>query len=617
MASIAILSRLLEDSQDDAILPPVRLPARNVFALHAVFFFVFAWWSWLKWPDPLIDFGRELYVPWQILRGKVLYRDLESLFGPLSPHLNALWFRLFGVSLLTLVVVNLAIFAAIVAAVHHVVYKLSDRFTATAASLVTIALFGFLQLGGVGNYNFVTPYAHEATHGFGLSVALLLILHTALLRRRLLLGGLAGTAFGLVLLTKVEIVAAAAACTVVAFLAIAAQGSDERRFLRGIIPVFVMTATIPTIAFFLYLRRYMPSGIALRGVTRGWLGALDIANTGKTFYLNSSGLDHPAFNVIRMILITGGLLVYVAAIIVLSSHEARYLPPLVKRVGRLVVMVLAATAMWLGVERALPLVALLIFGSTLILFLRYRQHQTTAMRLLLGLMWSTFAVVLLAKLALDAKLHHYGFYLALPATTLAIVAACWLIPRALVDVDNGNASQEFRRWATICMMLALVPYLATAVGVYATKTVSIGRGPDRFFASQTDRYWQGVAARDALEFVRSQCRHGDTLAVVPEGVMLNYLARLDSPLSVINLMPLELGAFGEDRILDELRAAPPRFVMLVHKNVSEYGYAPFGTDSRYGNQTYKWIASRYRPIRGFGNTATARSGYGIELFERN
>ena len=43
------------------------------------------WWSWRRWPDPLVDFGRELYVPWRINAGQVLYRDLASLFGPLSP----------------------------------------------------------------------------------------------------------------------------------------------------------------------------------------------------------------------------------------------------------------------------------------------------------------------------------------------------------------------------------------------------------------------------------------------------------------------------------------------------------------------------------------------------
>ena len=49
---------------------------------------------------------------------------------------------------------------------------------------------------------------------------------------------------------------------------------------------------------------------------------------------------------------------------------------------------------------------------------------------------------------------------------------------------------------------------------------------------------------------------GATLAVLPEGVMLNYLLRRDSPLRVINLMPPELLVFGEEGILHALGAQP-------------------------------------------------------------
>jgi hypothetical protein len=27
--------------------------------------------SWRRWPDPLIDFGRELYIPWRLAHGAV------------------------------------------------------------------------------------------------------------------------------------------------------------------------------------------------------------------------------------------------------------------------------------------------------------------------------------------------------------------------------------------------------------------------------------------------------------------------------------------------------------------------------------------------------------------
>src|SRR5262245_62458868 len=42
-------------------------------------------WTWQTWADVTVDFGRELYVPWQLTEGKILYRDIAYFGGPLAP----------------------------------------------------------------------------------------------------------------------------------------------------------------------------------------------------------------------------------------------------------------------------------------------------------------------------------------------------------------------------------------------------------------------------------------------------------------------------------------------------------------------------------------------------
>lgn len=37
--------------------------------------------SWRRWADPIVDFGRELYIPWRLSEGAVLYRDVEDFYG--------------------------------------------------------------------------------------------------------------------------------------------------------------------------------------------------------------------------------------------------------------------------------------------------------------------------------------------------------------------------------------------------------------------------------------------------------------------------------------------------------------------------------------------------------
>ena len=66
--------------------------------------------------------------------------------------MNAFWFKLFGVSLTSLIVLNLAILAAVLAGIHHLLRISTDRLTATVATLSVMLLFGFSQYVETGNY---------------------------------------------------------------------------------------------------------------------------------------------------------------------------------------------------------------------------------------------------------------------------------------------------------------------------------------------------------------------------------------------------------------------------------------------------------------------------------
>src|SRR3712207_5930257 len=95
-------------------------------------------WTWQRWPDPIVDFGRELYVPWQVAQGKMLYRDIAHFNGPLSVYFNALLFRVLGTSLRTIEFTNIAIAAGVVA----MIWKLARRATRSPlAAFIACLLF--------------------------------------------------------------------------------------------------------------------------------------------------------------------------------------------------------------------------------------------------------------------------------------------------------------------------------------------------------------------------------------------------------------------------------------------------------------------------------------------
>src|ERR1700688_3483444 len=50
--------------------------------------------TWGAWGNLTIDSGHEMYVPALLAEGKVLYRDVWFLYGPVAPYFNGYLFRL-------------------------------------------------------------------------------------------------------------------------------------------------------------------------------------------------------------------------------------------------------------------------------------------------------------------------------------------------------------------------------------------------------------------------------------------------------------------------------------------------------------------------------------------
>src|SRR5216110_1035563 len=210
-------------------MSPLRANARMLTGAGIVLLTLIAMlaFTWRTWPEPVIVFGRELYVPWQLSEGNLLYRDIAYFNGPLSPYFNALVFKVLGVSLMKLVAVNIAILVGVLAMLHRLAARMSDEITATLACCGFVVLLAVGQPGPVGNYNFVTPYSHEMTHGIALSLASILCLVRFIETRKLAWIGACGALIGLVFLTKPEIFLAAAVSIALGAL-LGTRGSKRR-----------------------------------------------------------------------------------------------------------------------------------------------------------------------------------------------------------------------------------------------------------------------------------------------------------------------------------------------------------------------------------------------------
>ena len=573
-----------------------------------------AWWSWRKWPDVLVDFGRELYAAWQLSAGKTLYTDVAWFKGPFSPYLNALWFRLFGVSVTTLVVCNLVILGMVVYLLYQILLLISDRLSATTGCVVFLTLFAFSQFIAIGNYNFVCPYSHECTHGILLSLSGIWCLRIYLSRRGLPPIAGAGILLGLVFLTSAEMsLAACLAMTTGLGLTLWQERPGAARVIRNV-GLFVGCAVIPPAIGFSLLCLKMPASHALVGVLGSWTSLINGKVISLKFYRDLMGTSNITISLKAILswlgqyLVVFGMAAAVAFALPRRSVHWPWLLPIVFAIVAGGLAVIWRSIAWLSAMRPLPMLLIGIGLVSVAEFIKRGRASSEGASLIVRLTMLVYAFVLLGKIILNVHVYHYGFALAMPATLITVAALlCW-VPAA-INHRGGNGG-VFRATALAVLTIAIFAHLSVQQSYFRWKTHRVSAGADSIL---TDPRGEMVTA--ALSTIASRVRGNETLAVLPEGVMLNYLSRRASSVPLMNFMPLEFALYGEDHVLESFRAHPPDYIAFVHKDTSEYGFQFFGRD--YARTLFAWVQQNYHPVALIGDQPLRNENFGILLVNRN
>jgi len=553
------------------------------------------WLSWRKWNHFLIDIGRELYTPWQLAEGKTLFADVSYFNGPLSPYLNALAFRLFGTGLTTLFAVNLVVMLAVLALLYFVLLRLEGRWTATVGGLFFLVVFSLADLTGLGNYNFIAPYSHEMTHGILLSVGLLATLLGFLERneRRCLV--ISGLLLGLIFLTKPEFFVAAAAATGTALLA---DNWVHRRAFRVLVRQSLLVgliAVVPPLLAFALLATSAPLSTALKGVLGSWPHMFAPGLTELPFYKRSLGTQDLGDSLQRVLVWSSWYLVALYPAMLIAKRPSG---------GQRSLWLALASAIWAAatiiaawtllnpsdLPRPLPFLLLAGIASLIFRVSKDRREGQPSWRSLGLLVTSVFALMLLLKIFFAARFNQYGFALALPATMVLVVYLVGEIPAWL---DRWGGSGPVFRVAAIAFLATIaVGCLQVSAFSYSRKTLGVGEGSDAFRATP-----DAVVIQQLLPWLDASLSPDETLAVLPEGVMLNYLLRRENPTPFINFIPPEFLMFGEEAIVEAFASNPPDVVVLIKRNALEYGYPTIGEG--YGEELMAWIRENYGLIETF------------------
>ncbi len=569
--------------------------------------------GWRRWTHVIIDYGRELYVPWRLSLGEVLFRDLAYFNGPLSPYFNSLIFRVFEPSYTALFLGNLALLVVTTLLLYRLLHRLADHLVATMGCALFLVIFALADLNGFGNYNFLTPYSHEMTHASLLGILLLLVLINYLRspsRWRLVELALL---LGLIFLTKAEFFLAGSAAVVVALILRGWMATSERRSpLQLLIPLIGGLLVPPLVAFGVLLTA-MPLAEAFRGTLGPWPYMFQGELTDLVFYRKGLGTDDPAGNLTRMLTWLGlhlAIFVPLGSVARLTSPESprrRWiaLGMVLWTVGLLVLV--APRFNFTDLPRPLPLLLLAAIGVSLVPILRRQTPPEDTWRRIGFLSCLVYALALLAKMPLHTRFQNYGFALALPATVMMVLLLLQRIP-AWLD-RRGGYGASFRLSAAVFLLMVGLVFFWPSVLVYQQKTVDFGHGPDGYRVQPRYRLMS-----ELLDRLPAQVGPDETMLVLPEGIMLNFQLRRLNPTPHINFMPPELIMFGEEAIIAALEASPPDVIVLIKRRTIEYGFETLGNG--YGEELIRWVSAGYPVVEKIEDPELYGKNFGMALILR-
>jgi len=508
--------------------------------------------------DPIIDTGRDLYIPEQIRGGGVkLYRDILYYYPPLAPYLLALITAMTGSSLAAYTMIGAAIALLTASAIYAIVRIVASPAAAGTASLLFVSCSVYSISGRTSNYLF--PYAHAATlamlfflTGSAFVLAWAYVDH----RPRWLAPGM------LFLLaaswTKLEYVVFAAC--IVALAAIV-----HRMSIRWVV-AYVVAGLATLIAVDRYFadapdgHHWLFDNVLASSLLRG--------DSARYFYRQVAGFDIFGANLWAAILSACVLIAIIAAIRASDRWSSR---------AAMVILALFIALITLrsgnDFFRGWAVVQLALLPFAL-------RHPREPLLFLL-----TLSLCGSSRVFLRMTPEWYGFVFLVPTYALvAYVLFEWFPSRSVY-------SRSAARLAVVPLVVISAHFLSTANTVIEQKLYPVRTDRGLFYDANLGR---AAALYGLIE--RFRAVHPRSLVVVPEGLTLNYLTHVKTPMSFHTFTPVETADPQiEAQIIADLTAHPPEYIAVVTRPVTDFGYRGFGLD--YDRRFAAVIQQRYTLVQ--------------------
>lgn len=499
----------------------------------------------------LIDCGREVYYPTQMLLGKVLYKDIFNIYGPFAYMFNAMLFKLFGINLNILYLAGCVCSFLISSLIYLISKQFLSKFLSFAIAVFTISI-GILN---TNLFNFVFPYSYAMLYGivsFLISVWFLLKYQEN--PEKIFPLYLSSFFAGLCITSKYEFLPY---LIVILYSIIKIKPLKIREYYYTIFSLLFVPIFCFGILFLqgLGLNDLISTAITIKKMAQSQ--TLKYFYNAQGVYLNKGTFILLLISLIKTI-VPIGLLVWGIKV--------------KKKFFSLCVIILSLVLIFLSINPA-SFVFLPIF--TVILALANLKVLKENQKLLL-LVLSALAVSLKVFWSL-ATLNYGVFFLSfLLITILALLTQ---------RIKDKNIIQN--TFGAYLLVVAVIFGLQNLSSLnFRNYPIQTTRG--KIYSNQ----YLASASSDLIDYIGKNSKKSDTIVIFPEGLFMNFLADRKSDNYYNSLTPLYLETFGEAKFVEHFKKTKPEYIIFNNWDTSKDYYFSY-ICSDYALSFCSFVAENY------------------------
>lgn len=552
----------------------------------------------------LIDCGREAYIPEQILKGNVLFKDIFILYGPLSYQINAFLYNLFGIHLNTLYFAGIANSLLILS----VFYLIARKVTSIKTSWLACYLLMVTSIFYYHISSYIFPYSYAVIYAISsFLIAVLLCMYYVEKSKPVFLI-LSAMFMGISFACKIDFVPFALALFLIAVYFKPLGGKNLALFGGAFL-------LVPAVSWgILFLK-----GLQVSDVIYYLQMMNDFVNSHlfKFFYSENTGL-FPTHKFLWALAKVSGVFFYNFAVAMLVFYTfflavvklPEFRGKLVLQVGAFIGLYLVFPKIffrnigeitslgWIAVGTAVILAVFLIH-----LFCKNRLKE-------IDLKDKFFILIAVAGLIAACKsfffihLQVFGTYL-MPLLILTCLVFLFDKIPSYLNFLNEKA------WKQACFMVLFLTGI-----IYLLFNLNFGLKGNSYLL-ETDRGkiytadFLGVSLDKLITYI-NKIPSKSTFMMLPEGLMINFLTAHDSNNRFYSLTPNFVEAF-ESEIIQHINFKKPDYVFITNQDTEDYGFRYFGKN--YGKEIYNCVKSNYKYVERIKPPSEQKNSLWVDIYK--